>query len=389
MRATVKRSDLEKAAAGALRAVAAKPPVPVLAFLRIEAGDGRIEVAGSSLEATVRLAAPADVEEGGAALVPARLFAELLRLAGSDEIRLGPAPGGVELSWPGGRHALRGPDPAEWPEGLDQAPAAGDAAAVPARALASGIRLVAPAALGDLSRPPLHGVRVRVADGELELLALDGIRVSRFRADGAGGGPLEAIVPAAWAKLLADLLAGAGEDEEVWLEPRGGAGGMLAAMLPGGGLCMLECLDGRLPDVGAILPRDYPIQAGVDASALVAAAERLALAGLPIGMGIGDGRIRLATVADGSADPADLASEELEADTAGDGEAAFDPRFFLQAVRLAAGAGGEISVELSGPLSAAMITGMGAPGFEHWLMPMRIGPAAAQAEPAAAAAPVA
>ena len=79
MRFRVERDVLAEAVAWAARSLPARPPVPVLAGLMLDAADGRLVLSSFDYEVSARVEVPAEVTEAGAALVSGRLLADISR----------------------------------------------------------------------------------------------------------------------------------------------------------------------------------------------------------------------------------------------------------------------------------------------------------------------
>ena len=79
MKFRVERDVLADAVAWAARSLPARPPVPVLAGLLLDAADGRLVLSSFDYEVSARVEVPAEVDEPGAALVSGRLLADISR----------------------------------------------------------------------------------------------------------------------------------------------------------------------------------------------------------------------------------------------------------------------------------------------------------------------
>ncbi len=79
MKFRCERDTLADAIAVAQRAVASRTgALPVLSGLRVSPSGNGVELVGSDLELTIRVEAPADAEGDGSAVIPARLFSEIV-----------------------------------------------------------------------------------------------------------------------------------------------------------------------------------------------------------------------------------------------------------------------------------------------------------------------
>ena len=80
MKFRCERDTLAEGVATAQRAVASRTgAMPVLSGLRVTVGAGSLELVGTDLELTIRVRVPAESDSEGSAVVPARLFSEIVR----------------------------------------------------------------------------------------------------------------------------------------------------------------------------------------------------------------------------------------------------------------------------------------------------------------------
>src|SRR3954452_5508033 len=80
MRFRVDRDVLADAVTWTARSLPTRPPVPVLAGVRLEADTtGTVQLSSFDYEVSARSQIPADVTEAGPVLVPVRLLAEISR----------------------------------------------------------------------------------------------------------------------------------------------------------------------------------------------------------------------------------------------------------------------------------------------------------------------
>ncbi len=79
MKFRVERDVLAEAVAWAARSLPARPPVPVLAGLMLDASDGRLVLSSFDYEVSARVEIAADINEPGVALVSGRLLADISR----------------------------------------------------------------------------------------------------------------------------------------------------------------------------------------------------------------------------------------------------------------------------------------------------------------------
>jgi DNA polymerase-3 subunit beta len=174
MRFQVERDALADAVAWVSRALPARPVIPVLSGLLLNAADG-LTLSCFDYEVSARVRVDAKVVEPGTVLVPGRLLAEITRSLPSLPAEFGDDPDGVSLTCGSAAFTLVTLPVEEYPDlpGLQQA-----AGTVDGGALAAAISQVAPAASRDDTLPLLTGVNVEVDGGTMTLAATDRYRLA-------------------------------------------------------------------------------------------------------------------------------------------------------------------------------------------------------------------
>ena len=176
MKFRCERDTLAEGVATAQRAVASRTgAMPVLSGLRVSVGAGSLELVGTDLELTIRVRVPAESDSEGSAVVPARLFSEIVRQleGGTVTVELSDDDAHIEA----GRFAttLRTLSTAEFPR-LPETTETG--VRVAAGAFAEALRQVVSAASRDDARPILTGVLLTASSGGLRLVATDSYRLA-------------------------------------------------------------------------------------------------------------------------------------------------------------------------------------------------------------------
>lgn len=174
MRFQVERDALAEAVAWVSRALPARPVMPVLSGLMLDAADG-LTLSCFDYEVSARVRVEAKVVEPGTALVPGRLLAEITRSLPSLPAEFADDPDGVSLTCGSAAFTLVTLPVEDYPDlpGLPQT-----AGTVDGGALAAAIGQVAPAASRDDTLPLLTGVNVEVDGETMTLAATDRYRLA-------------------------------------------------------------------------------------------------------------------------------------------------------------------------------------------------------------------
>ena len=174
MKFQVDRDVLAEAVGWASRALPARPVIPVLSGLLLEAADG-LTLSCFDYEVSARVEVDADVAEPGTVLVPGRLLAEITRSLPSLPVEFADDPEGVSLTCGSASFTLVTLPVEEYPD-LPELPQT--AGTVDGGALAAAISQVAPAASRDDTLPLLTGVNIEVGGDIMTLAATDRYRLA-------------------------------------------------------------------------------------------------------------------------------------------------------------------------------------------------------------------
>src|ERR671931_2428936 len=203
LRVTCSRDALASALAVAARALSSRSAVQVLTGIQLQADDGKLVLAATDMEVSLRASLEGTISGDAAVVVPGRLLADLVRLLPDASVSLSYDEGDGVLEVSSGSYASKvnvfsAEDFPRLPS-LDISLHTVDAAA-----LLGTIDKVARAASRDESRPVLTGILVRFEGDKLTMAATDSYRLSVKETDLSGGqaSDLEAIVPA---RALTDL----------------------------------------------------------------------------------------------------------------------------------------------------------------------------------------
>ncbi len=376
MKIRVERDVLAEAVAWAARSLPARPPVPVLAGLLLEAHDDELALAGFDYEVSARGAVPAVVDEPGRVLLSGRLLADISRSLPNRPVELQSTAGDqrVEVSCGSSRFVLQTLPVDEYPT-LPEMPTV--AGRVGRAEFAGAVGQVAIAAGRDDTLPVLTGVRIEIDGARITLAATDRYRLAVRELDWFPDQPgLEAtsLVPA---RTLADTAKAMTGDEAVLaLAVGGGSGEGLMGFESGGRRTTTRLLDGEFPKYRSLLPSDSTTTASVDTAAFIEAVKRVALVAernTPVRLSFtGDGgRLEAGTGEEATA------TEETEARTDGeDITIAFNPTYLLDG--LTAIEAPVARFAFTTPTKPAVLTGIGSMDdqpdgrYRYLLMPVRL-----------------
>jgi DNA polymerase-3 subunit beta len=362
LRITCSKPELAASLGVVSRAVSTRGAVQVLGGILLHAEDGRLSLAATDMEISIRASLAGDVEGDASVVVPGRLLTDLVRLLPDDSVTLAYEEGDGVLAVTSGSHSSRlnvysAEDFPRLPP-LDVSLQTIDAAA-----LLATIEKVGRAASRDESRPVLTGVLVRFEGDRLIMAATDSYRLAVKETSLSAAGPdLDAIIPARALQELARLAAGA-EDvrlgvhenhvifsaNDVWLTSRR--------------------IDGQFPNYKQLLPETFEAEIATPRAALLDVVRRaglMAQRNAPLRLRFAEGELTV------SAQTQDIgeATESLPIEYAGEElEIGFNPDFLRDG--LEAVAGDTVQLRLINRLRPGLIA---APDESFWylIMPIRL-----------------
>ena len=327
MRFRVERDVLAEAVTWTARSLPTRPPVPVLAGVRIEADEtGVVQLSSFDYEVSARSEIAADVAEKGTVLVSGRLLAEISRALPAKPVDVVLDGTKVSVTCGASRFSLLTMPVEDYPA----LPAMPDViGTVPGDVLTEAVGQVTVAASRDDTLPLLTGVRMEIEGEKITLLATDRYRLALRELTWRPAGPDISTVALVRARTLSDAARSLGGSDEVTLALATGAGVDLIGFEAGGRHTTSLLVDGDYPAVRRLFPDETPIHAVVPLAALTEAAKRVSLVAernTPIRLAFSEGQVVLDA---GQGDDAQ-ASEALEAALTGeDITVAFNPQFLL------------------------------------------------------------
>ena len=264
------REELAQKLAVVGRGVSTRTAVQILSGILLRAAGGKLELAATDMELSLRTSLDAQVEGDGATVVPGRLLVDLSRLLPDSEVtieyrdeenvlrvRCGPAE--YRLNTYGAEDFPRLPE-------VDAAPTS----TVSADALLGTLASVGRAVSRDEARPVLTGILVKFGDGKLVMAATDSYRLSYKETPIEGSVPeMEAIVPA---RALEELrrLAPSGGTLELGVQENQVLFGI------GGTWLTTRRIEGQFPKFEELRPKEFAHEVTVPRDELLDVVRRTA-----------------------------------------------------------------------------------------------------------------
>ncbi|MCR6492806.1 DNA polymerase III subunit beta [Cellulomonas sp. P24] len=325
MKFRVERDVLADAVTWTARTLPSRPPVPVLAGVRIEAdAAGTLHLSSFDYEVSARSEIPAEVSEPGVVLVSGRLLAEISRALPAKPVDVVLDGSKVTVTCGASRFTLLTMPVDEYPA-LPVMPSI--SGTVDGDELTQAVAQVTVAASRDDTLPLLTGVRMEIEGEKITLLATDRYRLALRELTWRPATPDMSAVALVRARTLSDVAKSLGGSQTVNIALATGTGIDLIGFEAAGRHTTSLLVDGDYPAVRRLFPDETPIHAVVSTHALAEAAKRVALVAernTPIRLSFTQGQVVLDA---GQGDDAQ-ASEALESVLVGeDISVAFNPQF--------------------------------------------------------------
>ncbi len=327
MRFRVDRDVLAEAVTWTARSLPTRPPVPVLAGVRIDADpQGVVQLASFDYEVSARSEIAADVAEAGTVLVSGRLLAEIARAMPAKPVDVALEGTRVVVTCGASRFTLLTMPVDDYPA-LPTMP--GEVGVVRGDDFTEAVTQVTVAASRDDTLPTLTGVRMEIEGDTITLLATDRYRLAMRTLSWTPANPGTDQIALVRARTLSDAARSLGTSEHVTVGLSTGQGVDIIGFEAGGRHTTSLLVDGDYPPVRRLFPDETPIHAVVETAALIEAAKRVSLVAernTPIRLAFSEGQVVLDA---GQGDDAQ-ASEALEASLTGeDITVAFNPQYLL------------------------------------------------------------
>ncbi|MBK5229936.1 MAG: DNA polymerase III subunit beta [Thermoleophilia bacterium] len=364
MRLTVNRARFVDALAIVGRAVSARSAIPALSGIHLLAETGALTLTATDGDLSIRTKIDADVEAGGAIVVPGRLLADVARQLPSDDVSIAVADAGLlELKCGSAAFKLRLLAADDFPRiaALEGAPVE-----LPVGEFAETIEQVARAASRDETRPHLTGILISVDGDKLRAVATDSYRlaVRTTKIGSPVSGRIEANVPARALQEAVRVSEGS-EAVKIALTDR------QISFTAGETLLVSRLIDGQFPDFEQLLPDSYEHQLDIDVFELFDAVRRVSLLAqrnTPLRVALSDGEMEV------SAQTADVgeARETIPApDFSGEPlEIGFNPDFLREGLDSAHTE--RARLKLISPFRPGLIVAGEDDEFMYLVMPIRL-----------------
>jgi DNA polymerase-3 subunit beta len=332
MRADCNTEIFSKKLALVSRGVSARSTIQLLGGILLQAGGEAIKLSATDMEISIQTSAPADIEEEGRVVIPARIFNDIVRSlpAGRFSLEYDSSGGTVRLAAGENEYRIRAYAAEDFPQ-LPGFEAAGSFR-MSGEVLVDTVEKVSRSYSRDETRPVLTGILISFEDSRVRMVTTDSYRLSIKEtelATTAVEGSREAIIPARAMQEVARIFSGSEEEEiEVALDQN------QALFRIGDVLFGTRLIDGNFPEYRRLLPTSFEREISVDREELIGTLRRVNLFAqrqtppVPVSLSFSEGSVEV-IVRNGEIGEA---HERLQATSEDEFLISFNPGYLLDGV---------------------------------------------------------
>lgn len=366
MKVTVLQENLAKALSFVTKAISPKTQLPILGNVLLETEEGRLKLSATNLEISISFWIGATVEKKGTLTVPARLLHELVASFPKDKVEFTVDNTILQLTCGDSQVTLTGIGAEEFPP-LPKADQKKDAT-LKREMLAESLSLVLIAASTDEGRPVLTGVKFSEKEGQIEMVATDGYRLSVKKLPQIPGFKEGVIVPARALSEASRILI---EEKEEELDLYFSQDKNQIIFLSPHAQIATRLIEGEYPAYEKIIPATFTTRTVFGKDEFLKAVRLAAVyakeAANILRLEISGGAV---TVTANSPQIGENKTK-VEAKIEGEGgEIAFNARFLLDLLSIFPE--DEVVFEMTGPLAPGVFKPVKDDSFLHIIMPVRV-----------------
>jgi DNA polymerase-3 subunit beta len=369
MKFTTTQSALHQPLSVLSRYVSARPALPVLANILIEALDDQVTLSATNLDVTIKARIPATIEQTGSTTIPARLLNEVIGSLPGGDITLTAKDNTCTISSANTNSDVNTISPQDFPTlpVFDT----NKALTLPLKLLKDVSEKVLFAAATDESRPVLTNLLLKPQDGKIALVATDGFRLSEVVQDALNSSipdDRQLLLPA---RLVNEMLRLSDGQQELQIDLTSQTNQI--GMQVGQVACFSKLVDAAYPPYLRIIPTDFTATIEVEQSEFLQAVKIASVFAKDSGALI---KIQVQPLTESltiSAQSVSAGNSQSTVPAKGSGEdqfIAFNAKYILDA--LSAFGEGPLTISLKGESAPMMITRASIPGFRHIVMTIKV-----------------
>jgi DNA polymerase III subunit beta len=363
LRITVSKDELASRLAIVARGVSTRTAVLVLSGIQLRAQDGRLHLAATDMEVSLRTELECSVDGEGSVVVPGRLLLDISRSLPDSDVTIEHKPEEAVVVVTSGtaNYRLHTYSSEDFPRLPDVE--LSSLHTVDRDALIDTVARVGRSASRDESRPVLTGILVRFEPGKIVMAATDSYRLAVKETPVEGTLPdLEAIIPARALQELARIAVGT-DDLQLGLQENHVVFGADGTWLT------TRRIDGQFPNYRQLLPEQFDHELVLPRDELLEVVRRVSLMAQrnsPLRLRFAEGELTVSAVTQDVGE----ARESLPAPFTGDAmEIGFNAEFLRDGLESVEA--DSIKFKLISPLRPAVLEG-DSDDYVYLIMPIRL-----------------
>ncbi len=378
MKLTIQRTVLIDGINAAARAASSHAAYPILEGLLLESTGQTLTVVGNNMEMGITFSAPAEISTGGRVVVNARLFGDIVRKCGGEEVRIEcDSNHKLTIRCGGSRFSLSGINPDDYV--MPTPHSGGENITLPQRVLRDLIRYTIFSVGTGEAKVTLTGCLLEADAKAARMVSIDGFRLSlrthRFHPDeefvDITDPHVSVIIPSRTLNELSRLLGDT--DDAVHIS----YGGKSVQFMFGNITLVSRLIEGEFIDYRKIIPAAFKATVTLPVKQLTEVIERVQLvavhggnkSSVVIKMTQTDMTLTCET-------PTGVAEETLQAEIDGDTfDIGFNPRYLLEALR--AVTDNKVQMNFAGHINPCLLlppsdTESVADSYKYLILPVRL-----------------
>ena len=331
MRAVCNTDVFGRKLALASRGVSARSTIQLLGGILLEAQGEAVRLSATDMELSIQTSSPAEVEEEGRVVIPARIFNDVVRSLPRGELGLvhDHSEGVVRLSARENEYRIRAYAAEDFPQlpKFDEA----EAFKMSGEALVETVEKVSRSYSRDETRPVLTGILISFEESRIRMVTTDSYRLSIKETEltTTFDGSREAIIPARAMQEVSRIISGSDEEQvEVVLSEN------QTIFRIGDVLFGTRLIEGNFPEYRRLLPQTFEREISVQREDLVDTLRRVNLFAqrqtppVPVSLAFSEGAVEV-MVRNGEVGEA---RERLPATSEDEFHISFNPSYLLDGV---------------------------------------------------------
>lgn len=270
MRFSINKTELANALNIVMKGVSTRSTLPILAGVLIETKTDEIIMQATDLELSVQIAVAAFIEEEGKAVVPGKLFSEIVRSLPDAAVSIQDGENDVKVTCDTSTFSIRTLNPEDFPA-FPQVETT-QSITLPFTVFTTMVKRVSRVVSRDESRAVLTGVLVELEGQELRMVATDSYRLALSRTQ-LEESPTEDFNAVIAGTFLTDICSVLTKGEEITLALTDNQ----IVITCGQTVFINRRIEGSYPNYHQLLPKDYNTRATLELKTLTACAKRASI----------------------------------------------------------------------------------------------------------------